>query len=69
VGLSTVLFFGYKRFSRASYFFGAGVISPGAGQNLPKGLQNGSRWTAAALNTGRGIQLQEDHAHNVAQEQ
>lgn len=37
--------------------------------NLPKCLQDGSRWSAAALDAGRSIELQQDHTHNIAQEQ
>lgn len=37
--------------------------------NLPKGLKHGARGTAAALDACRSVQLEQHHAHNVAQEQ
>lgn len=39
------------------------------GSNLPKGLQHCARGTAAALYARWSVQLEQHHAHNVAQEQ
>lgn len=39
------------------------------GRNLPKGLQHCARGTTAALDARRSVQLEQHHAHNVAQEQ